>query len=219
MTALPLRQEIFYPESDGEPMAETEWHLDETIYLIDALKERFREAPDVYVGGDMFLYYEEGRPRSVVSPDVFVVRGVEKKRRGTYKTWEEGGRVPCLVVEVTSDSTQNEDFTRKKELYQRLGVEEYLLYDPLGDYLDPRIQGFRLVRGRYVSLPPEPDGSVISRTTGVTLRMEGTQIRLLETATGQALSRYQEAQARRRELEDENVRLRAELEQLRKARS
>lgn len=217
MTALPLKQEIYYPESDGEPMAETEWHLEETIYLIEALKERFQDAPDVYVCGDMFLYFEEGRPRSVVSPDVFVVRGVGKRKRRTYKLWEEGGRVPCLVVEVSSDSTQNEDLTKKKELYQRLGVEEYLLYDPLGDYLDPRIQGFRLSGGRYGKIPPDSDGSVRSRTTGVTFRVEGSQIRLFETATQRPLSRHDEALAGRRALEEENARLRAELDRLRKA--
>ena len=209
MTAFPLRQEIYYPESDGEPMAETEWHLDETIYLIDALKEKFRNAPDVYVGGDMFLYFEEGNARAVVSPDVFVVRGVEKKKRRTYKAWEEGGRVPCLVVEVTSDSTQNEDLTNKKELYRRLGVEEYLLYDPLGDYLDPRIQGFRLDGRRYVEIAPASDGSVSSRTTGVSFRMEDSQIRLFETATGRFWERYDERG-------DEIARLRAENERLKK---
>lgn len=209
MTAFPLRQEIYYPESDGEPMAETEWHLEETMYLIDALKEKLREAPDVYVGGDMFLYFEQGNPRSVVSPDVFVVRGVAKKKRRIYKTWEEGGRVPCLVVEVTSDSTQNEDFTSKKELYRRLGVEEYLLYDPLGDYLDPRIEGYRLLRNQYVRIPPEPDGSVVSRTTGVTFRMEGSQIRVFDSTTGRPWTRYEERGA---EIDS----LRAEIERLKK---
>jgi Uma2 family endonuclease len=209
MTAIPFQREIVYPESDGEPMAETEIHLDETIYLIEALKERFRAVPDVYVNGDMFLYFVQGDPRSVVSPDVFVVKGVPKKKRRVYKFWEEGGRGPCLVVEVTSDSTHDEDVYKKKPLYERLGVEEYFLYDPLGDYLDPRIQGFRLSQGRYQKIRPEPDGSLLSRTAGVTLRMEGDQIRLVQTDSGEPLLRYAEAT-------DEVARLRAELERARK---
>jgi len=209
MTAIPFQREIVYPESDGEPMAETELHLDETIYLIEALRERFRHTPDVYVCGDMFLYFRQGDPRSVVSPDVFVVKGVSKRKRRVYKFWEEQGRGPSLVVEVTSDSTQDEDLGRKKSLYERLGVEEYILYDPLGDYLDPCVQGFRLAGGRYEKISPEPDGSLISRTAGVTFRMEGPQIRLVETASGQSFLRYEEAI-------DRIARLQAEPEKSRK---
>lgn len=217
MTAIPFQREIVYPESDGEPMAETEFHLDETIYLIEALRERFRETPDTYACGDMFLYFKQGDPRSVVSPDVFVVKGVSKRKRRVYKFWEEGGRGPCLVVEVTSDSTRDEDLVRKKSLYERLGIEEYVLYDPLGDYLEPRIQGFRLIGGRYKPISPAADGSLISRTADVTFRMEGQQIRLVETASGRSLLRYEEARARNLALEEENARLRAELERARKA--
>jgi Uma2 family endonuclease len=209
MSAIPFQKEIFYPESDGEPMAETEVHLDETMYLIEALRERFRAETDVYVAGDMLLYFVEGDPRSSVSPDVFVVKGVPKKRRRVYKFWEEGGRGPCFVIEVTSDSTRNEDFFKKKALYERLGVEEYVLYDPLGEYLDPRIQGYRLVNGRYQPIRQEFDGSLASLSTDVTFRMEGDEIRAVHTASGKPFLRYEE-------LGDENARLRAEIERLRK---
>ena len=63
-----------------------------------------------------------------------------------------------------------------------------------------------------------------SRTAGVTFRMEGDQIRLVETASGRSLPRdeevrlqYEEAEARSRALEEENARLRAELERARKS--
>jgi len=204
MSAIPFQREIVYPESDGEPMAETEFHLDETIYLIEALRERFRETPDAYACGDMFLYFKQGDPRSVVSPDVFVVKGVSKRKRRVYKFWEERGRGPCLVVEVTSDSTRDEDLVRKKSLYERLGIEEYVLYDPLGDYLEPRIQGFRLIGGRYKPISPAADGSLISRTAGVTFRMEGPQIRLVETASGRSFLRYEEAMDRIAHLQTES---------------
>ena len=216
MTAIPFQQEIYYPESDDEPMGETQLHAAETMYLVSALDEHFRDEPDVYVWGDMFLYYVEGDPRSVISPDVFAIKGVPKKVRRIYKAWEEGGRLPCFVIEVTSDSTRTEDLIKKRALYERLGVEEYILYDPLGEYLDPRLLGLRLVHGRYQPIPLEPDGSLVSWTMGVTLRLEGDQIRLLETATGRPLLRYEESEARRHSLEDENARLRAELERLRK---
>jgi Uma2 family endonuclease len=209
MTAIPFQQEIYYPESDGEPMGETQLHMAETMYLVTALEDHFDSEPDVYVWGDMFLYYVEGDPRSVISPDVFVIKGVPKKVRRIYKAWEEGGRLPCFIIEVTSDSTRTEDLIRKRALYERLGVEEYILYDPLGEYLDPRLLGLRLVHGKHQPISLEPDGSMVSRTTGVTLRLEGDRIRLVKTATGEPL-------LRRVELRDEVARLRAEIERLRK---
>jgi Uma2 family endonuclease len=216
MSAIPFQKEIFYPESDGEPMGETGIHVIETMYLIQAMEERFRAEPDVYVSGDMFLYFVEGDPRSVVSPDVYVVKGASKKVRRTYKFWEEGGRGPCFVIEVTSDSTRNEDLVKKKALYERLGVEEYLLYDPLGEYLDPKIQGYRLVHGRYQPIRQEFDGSLASLSTGVSFRMEADKIRAVDTASGRPFLRYAEISAQQRTLEDEIARLQAEIGRLRK---
>jgi len=217
MHAIPLRHDdVFYPESDGQPMGETELHCDEIVYLKEAFQERFQEEPDVYVGSDLLLYYRQGNPRQVVCPDVMVVRGVPKlPMRRIFKLWEEG-EAPCLVVEVTSPSTQGNDFAGKKELYERLGIEEYVLYDPLAERL-PQLQGFRLADdGRYRPVDPETDGSLVSRTTGVTLRMEGERIRMLETATGRPFLRDVEVRRSRLALEEEVARLRREVERLSK---
>jgi Uma2 family endonuclease len=241
MHAIPLRQDdVFYPESDGQPMGETQLHRNEIVYLIDAFEQRFVAEDDVYVGGDLLLYYRQGDPRKVVCPDVMVVRGVPKlPMRRTFKLWEEG-EAPCLVIEVSSPSTQDEDFGSKKDLYERLGVEEYFLYDPLAERI-PQIEAFRLAKdGRYQPVSPEMDGSLVSQTTGVTLSMEADRIRMVETATGRPFLRtteknatieaqaealeisrratLQEKQARlqereaRLQLEEEVARLRRELE-------
>ncbi len=194
MTAFPLEQPIHYPESDGQPMAESDLHRDEMVYFIDALKDHFGDDPLVYIAGNLFLYYEKGRPRSVVAPDVFVVRGVPKRQRRVYKLWEEGVP-PCLVVEVTSESTRNEDLGTKRDRYEQLGVEEYFLYDPTADYLPTRLEGLRLVKGRYRELPHEPDGSLLSRTTGVRLVLEEPLVRLVDAVTGKRLLRSEEKNA------------------------
>jgi Uma2 family endonuclease len=215
MTAIPLRRDVHYPESDGKPMGETEIHIREIIYLLQALDEHLREAADVYVGADMFLYYVEGNPKAVVVPDVFVVRGVPRGERRIYKLWEEG-MPPALIVEVTSESTRDEDVSRKKALYERLGVQEYVLYDPMRDYLRPPLQGFRLANGRYQSMPAGADAALLSQTTGVTFRIEERGLRLIDTATGEPLLTNEEVRAARRAAEDELARLRAEVERLRK---
>ena len=105
MTAIPLQREIYYPESDGQPMAESDLHRKEMTYLLDALEVCFHAVSDVYVAGNLLLYYTEGFPKKCVAPDVFVVKGVPKRNRGSYKLWEEGA-APVFVVEVTSESTR-----------------------------------------------------------------------------------------------------------------
>src|SRR2546428_12892274 len=124
---------VVYPESDGKPMAETELHAQLIINLIGALKTFFANQPDVYVWGNMFMYYVEGDTSKNVAPDVFVVRGVGKRLgervRRVYKLWEEGV-APCVVIEVLSNETKNEDLQRKKQLYAKLGIKEYFIFDP-----------------------------------------------------------------------------------------
>lgn len=187
MNAIPLqRDDVYYPESDGQPMAETDLHRDEMYDLIHALRRRYRDVPDVYVTGNLFFYYVKGDPRSVVAPDVFLVRGVAKRKRRTYKLWEEG-RVPSLVIELTSDSTRDEDVSKKKLCYERLGIEEYFLHDPYGDYLDPTLQGYRLANGRYRPIEPEADSSLRSLTTGLILQVEDSRLRLVDADTGERL--------------------------------
>jgi Uma2 family endonuclease len=200
MAAIPFQRDIHYPESDGRPLGETERHRQEIVDLIFGLQQHYRDTPDVYVGGNMFVYSSRGDRSTVVCPDVFVVKGVDKTVRRTFKTWEEGNRRPCLVIEVTSESSREEDVDKKAK-YIRLGVEEYFLFDPLGEYLSPSLQGFRLLGGRYLSIPPQKDGSLPSRTTGLILRREGEKLRLVNAATGEPLVRTDEIDARRQAAE------------------
>jgi hypothetical protein len=166
-------------------MAETEAHAQVMIDLWNVLRRRYASVPDVYLWGNMFLYYQQGNPRACVAPDLFLVKGVGKHVRRTYKLWEEG-RAPSLVVEVTSKDTRNEDL-EKKVLYERLGVEEYILFDPLGEYLRPRLQGYRLVEGRYEAMALEADGALLSGTTNLRLEPEGQRLRLRDAVTGEPL--------------------------------
>lgn len=214
MSAIPLSRAIDYPESDGRPMAETQVHGQVQVDLLNVFRKRYAEVPNVYVWGNLLLYYVEGDPRACVAPDLFLVKGVDKRVRPVYKLWEEG-RAPSLVIEVTSKSTRSEDLRTKKRVYQRLGVDEYFLFDPLGEYLHPRLQGFRLVQGHYEAMDADADLSLLSRTTGLRLLPEGDRLRLRDAATGEPLlwddeeeERRRAAEARVQELEEELARLR-----------
>ena len=191
--------EIEYPESDGQPIGETDFHITATLLLLQMLRDHFESHPQVYVASDLMFYYEPGNPRAVKAPDVLVVKGVGKHKRRVYKLWEESV-IPCTIFEITSKQTAQADLTTKYQLYERLGVKEYFLFDPLDEYLQPRLQGFTLVQGRYQALPLSIEGELISRELGLILRPQGDLLRLVDSYTGQMLATSKEY-ARQMELE------------------
>jgi Uma2 family endonuclease len=238
MATVPSRRpEIYYPSSDGKPMAETETHLLVMFEVIDVLRAWYADDPRAWVAGNQLLYYVEGDPRQSTSPDVMVALGIGKEPlRDTYLVWKEG-QAPDLVMEITSRKTRREDVTRKFDLYRDvLKVREYFLFDPLLDYLKPRLQGYRLVKGEYVRIK-EVEGRLPSEVLGLHLEGDGWRLRLYNPATQAWLqsaaevreSLRQEEQERKKEktarkkaetarkkAEAEIERLRRELEALRR---
>jgi Uma2 family endonuclease len=206
--------QIYYPESDGKPMGETDVHIDALIYLREPLRDHFRDDPRVYVAGNMLLYYEEGNPAACVAPDVFVVQGVAKGERRTYRLWEEG-QPPTVVFEITSRGSRLEDLGIKRAVYAMLGVREYFLYDPLGEYLRPSLQGYRLQEGEYQRIPPEGEGRLTSQALSMELRVEEGRLQLVNPATGERLLTPSEALMARRVADTRASRAEAELERVR----
>lgn len=121
--------ELYYPESDGQPVAETDIHRNLMAELIGELEAFYQHDPTVYVSGNLLLYYEKGNTKKNVSPDVFVVKGIPKEERRVYKLWEEG-KAPDVVFELSSRRTWGDDLQKKWRLYARLGVQEYYIFDP-----------------------------------------------------------------------------------------
>jgi Uma2 family endonuclease len=192
---------VVYPESDGLPMAETDTHRDLMVQaLIEPLKTFYHGRDDIYISGNLLLYYEEGQPRKSISPDVFVVFGIPAGQRRIYKLWEEG-RAPDVVFELTSKATYRQDLETKRFLYEQLGVSEYFLFDPLREYLQPPLHGFRLQNGFYVPLSPRPlpenNWALFSQQLQLELHSHGESLRLYNPATeSYLLTTQEEAQAR-----------------------
>ncbi|MFQ6043293.1 MAG: Uma2 family endonuclease [Candidatus Poribacteria bacterium] len=199
---------ILYPETDGEPMAETDVHRKQILDLIATLEEFFRGTPDVYVSGNLLVYFQKGDGSASVAPDVFVVKGVAKGERRTYRVWEEE-KTPDVVIEISSQSTAFADQNIKWTIYERkLRVGEYFLFDPLKEYLEPPFQGYRLVRGRYRPIPLV-DERLPSNALNLELGVKDGWLRLynpntkqwLLTPSEQAEALRRETEARRREAE------------------
>jgi Uma2 family endonuclease len=134
--------EIFYPYSDGEPLAESYDHLYVIMTTLAMLLAHLK-GQQATVLADQFLYYAQGFPRLRVAPDVMVIFNVPPGGRDNYKIWEEG-QVPSVIFEMTSPGTRTKDDVEKKNLYESLGVTEYWQFDPRGEWIPEKLRGYRL---------------------------------------------------------------------------
>jgi hypothetical protein len=188
-------------------MGETGIHVHTSMHLYGALLNAFVRTADVYVAANMFLYYEEGNPRAVKSPDVMVIKGVvgnKTEERRSFKTWVEQA-VPCIIFEITSKATVVEDMVTKYRTYARLGVQEYVLFDPLHEYLDAQLIFFRLEGDEYVQIDAESSGQWKSDALGLLMTPEGRFLRLIDPETGEPIPDYTESLAIAKQ-EQENAR-------------
>ena len=183
-----------YPYSDGKVLMETDPHARSIIDMRDQLDTHFKARQDAYVAGSMALYYRQGDPAAVVVPDVFVVLGaLHKQARKSYLLWEEGGVAPSFVVEVASPSTSRRDATSKRATYEQMGVHEYWRFDPLGELIAGRLEGWRLEGGRYERVRAvRAAGWHRSEALGLELRAERWLLRFHDPRLGRDMLTHAE---------------------------
>ncbi|MEJ6483582.1 Uma2 family endonuclease [Nostoc punctiforme UO1] len=175
-----VESEIFYPSADGQPVAETYDHLYALLTTLEVLQQYFANSQATALG-NQFLYYAQGFPKLRVAPDVMVIFDVAPGGRDNYKIWEEG-QVPTVIFEMTSFGTKGQDEIFKKTLYEQLGVKEYWLFDPKGEWVEQQLRGYRL-RGEIYE--PIQDGR--SEPLELRLVVEGRLIGFYREDTGEKL--------------------------------
>ncbi len=121
-----LIQEIYYPDTDGKPMAENTRQYEWIVTIKGNLDSYL---PD-FVAGDLFWYPVEGQPSIHYAPDVMVAVGRPKGHRLSYKQWEENNIAPQVVFEILSPGNTEKEMQRKLSFYQKYGVQEYYVFDP-----------------------------------------------------------------------------------------
>jgi len=212
---------IELPTEDGIPL-ETNWHRIQMNLLIDSVHYHWRDRHDYFAGGNMFIYFsfEQARNRDYRGPDFFVVKDVDGEQdRKAWVVWEEGGRYPNVIVELSSPSTLDVDLGPKKALYERtFRTPEYFCYDPDS----AQLVGWRLEAGHYVDLEPNEQGWLWSEELGVWLgtwqgefqRVTATWLRFYDNE-GELVLTLAEAEAQRADREAWRAKLeahRAEIE-------
>lgn len=142
------------PYDDGQPL-ETARHRQQMNLLIEPLERYWQDRDDFFVGGNMFFYFSatQSKRNDFRGPDVFVVLGTTRRERKSWVVWEEDGRVPDVVIELTSDSTADEDRGRKKQVYAFLRIPTYVVYDPFS----AAFEVFELGAGDQYERVPPPD--------------------------------------------------------------
>ncbi len=164
-------QKIDYPSGDGKPLAETFVHVYAILMTLEVLKQ-FLEGQQATVLANQFMYYVQDKKSLRVAPDVMVIFGVQPGGRDSYVIEQEGA-VPSVVFEMTSKSTKNEDKGKKKNLYARLGVQEYWLFDPKGEWIKEKLEGYRLIH-------VEEEGNFVNRYVPITdARSQALALRLV----------------------------------------
>ena len=191
-----------FPESDGEPMAETSANVVQMVDLIYALRTLLiaQQRMPATVSGNQFVYYNPLSGRDNISPDVYVVFDSTVMGPAKWQTWVEG-KFPDIVFEITSPSTEQQDLSDepggKRRLYARLGAREYYIYDPQLEMVPP-FQGFSLRDGRMEPLPILPSGGISSPLLETELRpmtmaatqrhMGGAWLRVIDPWSGQPIA-------------------------------
>ena len=189
--------DVFYPDSDGKPMAENMWGAKA---ILNAEGDLGAARPKALVAADILVYPEEGNNRKSIAPDVLVAFDVGTHNRSSYFVWEEG-KPPDWVLEVASPSTQAKDRERKRRDYAEMGVPEYWMFDAKGDVYPrgtPRLRGLKLKDGKYHAMKSHVAGGkrmIHSEVLELDVRAENGLLRFHDPETGRDVRHRSEIEA------------------------
>ena len=190
----PQKHPVYYPESDGKPMAETDVHRNLIIKMVDLLQEAY---PEAYVSGNICLYYEEGNPKKMISPDALLCSSQPPGEKRVYLAWEEEAPLD-LVMEFSSRSTHREDHHKKKRIYEHLlKVPYYVIFNPHVVYLNV----FALEAGEYRLLETNEQGCFPLEALGLQVAIEHSNSLRLFDGKGRPVLTRAEREAKRADQE------------------
>lgn len=199
MVTTPTKQEIIYPERDGQPMSDNTKQFRWIMTIQGGLDALFRDDPNVFVAGDLLWYPVEGDNKIRSAPDAMVVFGRPKGDRGSYLQWREDNIAPQVVFEVLSPGNTLTEMAKKLAFFNPYGVEEYYLYDP--DKVD--LSGWvRSSTSRELEVV-DPIDNWVSPRLGIRFDLSGEELQIF-SPSGERFATYVEL-ARAREEADARV--------------
>ena len=145
--------------------------------------------PLLMVVRDLIIKWDKRNLRQH-APDIAIIPNVPNQHKtwGIFDVTKEGTR-PCLIIEIVSEATRQQDRETKVFQYAQAGVQEYA-------YIDHRftrnqevweLAGFRLVQDSYLPIRPDEDGAIFLETIDVRLGLNDGQVWIENGQTGQLL--------------------------------
>ncbi|BAT55490.1 hypothetical protein NOS3756_44770 [Nostoc sp. NIES-3756] len=201
---------ILYPDSDGKPMADNTEQFRWIVLIKENLEILFASNDNVFIAGDLLWYPIRSQLIAPVAPDVMVVFGRPKGKRGSYRQWQEDNIPPQVVFEILSPSNDSKEMDRKLEFYDTYGVDEYYLYDPESFQLDGWVRqnehltklwqmdgwvsphlGIKFATGTGEPIIYRPDGQRFSNSVELNQRVEEAELLLeQERQRAEQLAQY-----------------------------
>jgi Uma2 family endonuclease len=143
-------EQIIYPSSDGQPMAESTIQYKLIVTIKEGCESLFKNDPNVFVAADLLWYPVQGRPDISQAPDTMVIFGRPKGDRPSYLQFQEDNIAPQVVFEIRSHNDRQAKMYKKLAFYNRYGVEEYYVYDPENKDLS----GWQRIEGNLEIIDP-----------------------------------------------------------------
>ena len=125
--------------------------LQQAIFILEDLH---KDRPRTLVGRELPVRFNTANRREAVIPDVCFADDVDLELILTppfvaYNIWEVG-KPPEFALEIASPNTYRADVNEKPDIYQRIGITEYWMFDSTGgDYYGQSLRGYRMVDGSY----------------------------------------------------------------------
>ena len=119
-------------------MPESELQHKARNHVYSALSIRYQSRPEVYVAGDMFLYYRMNDAGARLAPDVMVVFDAAPSPARDRPGWcgGKGAWTPDFALKIASPGTVADDAGWKRDRYAMMEVSEYWRFDPQGGEFD-----------------------------------------------------------------------------------
>ena len=184
------KQRVFYPESDGQPMAENTLQYEWIVLIKQGLESIFLNRDDVFIAADLFWYPVEGENTIRLAPDVLVALGRPKGKRGSYKQWKEADIAPQVVFEILSPSNRPIEMSRKLQFYEQYGVLEYYVYNPENFSFSACVR--KDTQSTLVDVSESQLGNWTSPLLGISFHWDGESELEIKDPQGKPFLAYQE---------------------------
>ena len=142
-------------------------------------------------------------------PDLLIALGADPEtyRENNGYIISVQGKPPDFVLEIASRPTGRRDVVQRRARYAALGIPEYWRLDETGEFHGTMLAGDRLVDNQYEPIPIETveEGVLQGYSTALNhfIRWDQGQLGCHDPETGDHFVRYEDLQARARELEAE----------------